>query len=358
MTITPKQYVPVLRWRAGEYRALSKLGTAGKSLVVPLIEVLEPDFDFEKSRPVKTIDKQLSDFGAQLQKSWGELPALLDGRQLLPATRMADGSHPMTYLFNAARAQGAVLTPVVALDSDVDYLLAVHDIDAHNMNGAVLRCTLDEALDPDFAVNVVTLLGRIAIDLSQLDIVLDLRSPAYEPQSALIAIIRSALASPTFLGARSTVVLGASFPETLTALSLPIQTVDRPEWRLYKALVARLTAEERRPAFGDYAVAAIAFPKGDMRFMRGSPNVRYAVQDGWLVARTKRVKGQTNHAYPGLCLSIMTSGQYMGPTFSQGSAYIHGCQSGTVTRGNPTTWKWVATNHHISVVLDDLSRIL
>ncbi|GAA0195989.1 hypothetical protein JKF87_17080 [Brevundimonas nasdae] len=75
------------------------------------------------------------------------------------------------------------------------------------------------------------------------------------------------------------------------------------------------------------------------------------------MARTKRVKGQTNHAYPGLCLSIITSGQYMGPTFSQGSAYIQGCQSGTVTRGNPTTWKWVATNHHITVVLDDLSRI-
>nr|WP_248286871.1 beta family protein [Brevundimonas pishanensis] len=357
MTISPKQYVPVLRWRAGEYRALSKLSVACKSLVVPLIEVLEPDFDFEKLRPVKTIDKQLLDFGAQLQKSWGQHPALLDGRQLLTATRMADGSHPMTFLFNAARAQGAVLTPVIALSSDLDYQIAVRDIAAQDMNGVVLRCTLDEALDPDFAVNVAFLLGMIAIAPPQLDIVLDLRSPSYEPQAALIAIIRSALASPTFLGARSSVVLGASFPETLTALTLPIQTIDRLEWRLYKTLITALTAQERRPAFGDYAVAAIDFPRGDMRFMRGSPNIRYTVRDGWLVARTKRLKGQTNHAYPSLCQSIITSGQYRGPTFSQGSAYISGCHAGTETRGNATTWKWVATNHHITVVVDDLSRI-
>jgi hypothetical protein len=28
-----------------------------------------------------------------------------------------------------------------------------------------------------------------------------------------------------------------------------------------------------------------------------------------------------------------------------------------VTRGNATTWKWVATNHHITKVLDDLARL-
>ena len=40
MVITPKHYVPVLRWRMGEYQALLKLDAARKSFVVPLIEVL------------------------------------------------------------------------------------------------------------------------------------------------------------------------------------------------------------------------------------------------------------------------------------------------------------------------------
>jgi len=341
----------------GEYQALFKLEAARKPFVVPLIEVLPPDFDFEKWRPKKDVNEHLTDFGEQLRKKWGERPAMLDGRQLPPETRMANGMHPMTFLFNAARAHGASLTPVVALDSDPHYQAAVRDIGALDMKGVVLRCALEEALDPEFDAHVSTLLLALGIDLMQLDVVLDLRSPAYEPQGALVAVIRAALSRASVAGARSVVVLAASFPEALTALKLPIQAVSREEWRLYKALVAVLGPLERRPAFGDYAVAAITFAQGDMRFMRGSPNVRYTVADGWLIARTKRKKGETNHAYPGLCGLIIGSGQYRGAAFSEGSAYIHGCHAGVLSRGNHTTWKWVATNHHITVVLDDLAKL-
>jgi hypothetical protein len=76
-----------------------------------------------------------------------------------------------------------------------------------------------------------------------------------------------------------------------------------------------------------------------------------------MVAKAKRGKGESNHAYPGLCASIITSGQYLGVGFSAGSAYIGGCRAGTEKRGNPTTWKWVGTNHHITKVADDLARL-
>jgi len=94
-----------------------------------------------------------------------------------------------------------------------------------------------------------------------------------------------------------------------------------------------------------------------MRFMRGSPNVRYAVDDAWLVARAKRTPGSSNQAYPGLCSLITGSGSYLGQTYSAGSAYIEDCRIGAATRGNPTVWKWVATNHHITKVLDDLASL-
>ena len=40
---TPNYYVPLLRWRMGEYQALEKLSVACKARTVPLIEVLPPD---------------------------------------------------------------------------------------------------------------------------------------------------------------------------------------------------------------------------------------------------------------------------------------------------------------------------
>ena len=42
----PNYYVPLLRWRAGEYRALKRLSDACRQRTVPLIEVLPPDYDF------------------------------------------------------------------------------------------------------------------------------------------------------------------------------------------------------------------------------------------------------------------------------------------------------------------------
>ncbi|MFN3931472.1 MAG: beta family protein [Brevundimonas sp.] len=356
--ITHNQYVPLLRWRMGEYQALLRLEASKKLSVLPMIEVLEPDFDFEKWIPKKTIDEQLSTFASQLNKKWGERPALLDARQLPPTTRMADGRHPMTYLFDETRALGGELTPVTALDYDASYQAAVRGIHALDGRGAVLRCTLEEALDPDFDVNVAALLAALGLSLSELDLVLDLRAPAYEPLQGLVGVVQAALGgSSTMANARSLVVMAASFPDSLAHLKTSLELLPRNDWLFYRSLIAALPKGVRRPAFGDYAVAAVAFPKGDMRFMRGAPNIRYATTGGWLVARRKRLKGETNQAYPGLCTLITGASAYHGATYSAGSGYISDCEHGRVKRGNPTTWKWVATNHHITVVLDDLARL-
>lgn len=356
--IMPTDYVPLLRWRMGEYQALEKLDPGLKAGVVPLIEVLPPDYDFELRKPKKEIGEQLSPFAKQLKKRWGDGPALLDAGQLPAAMRMDDGRHPLTFLFDETRAQEAALTPVTALDRDDDYQQAVFLIDAIDGRGVALRCTLDEALDPDFDTNVDTLLTRLEIEADALDILLDLQCPAYDPQDGLIAVVTAALSGATIFGdARSVTVIATSFPDSLADLKQAIQFLPRREWLLYKALVAQLPQGVRRPGFGDYAVAAVTFAQGDMRFMRGSPNIRYAVDDGWLVAKAKRDKGGSNQAYPGLCSYLTASGRFLGPTFSAGSAYIDGCRTGSEKRGNQTTWKWVATNHHITKVVDDLARL-
>ena len=356
--VTSKHYVPLLRWRMGEYQALEKLGDAQKAATVPLLEILPPDYDFELRKPKKDIDEHLNSFGDKLKKKWDARPALLDAGRLEPAVRMADGRHPMTFLFDEARLLGTSVTPVTTLERDAAYQEAVRVIEVMDLRGAALRCTLAEALDPDFDDKVGALLAGLEIEANSLDILLDLEAPAFDPQDSLIAVITAALTSAQiFAHSRSITLLATSFPETMAALTHSIQQVPRREWILYKAVIAALPNNVRRPAFGDYCVAALAFAKGDMRYMRGSPNVRYAIDDAWLVAKAKRTPGSSNQAYPGLCGLIIGSGSYYGSGYSAGSAHIEGCRSGTTTRGNPTVWKWVATNHHITKVLDDLAML-
>lgn len=356
--VIPNYYVPLLRWRAGEYRALKRLSDACRRRTVPLIEVLPPDYDFALHQPKKHIDEQLKPFAKQVEDHWPNRPGLIDAVQIGAATRMGDGRHPLTFIFDDARAKGLDLVPVTALDRDVGYQRSVQGIVAANARGIGLRCGLEEALDPDFEANVRGLLAQLGCPANAVDILLDLGNPKFDPQDPLIAIITSVVASDgIFASARSVTMLATSFPDSLTSLQYGLELLPRREWLLYKALMSALPDPVRRPGFGDYAVAAVEFPRGDMRFMRGSPNVRYAIDDAWLVAKAKRQKSNNNHAYPGLCDALIASGHFAGSAFSEGSKYIDGCRLGTEKMGNPTTWKWVGTNHHITKVVADLARL-
>ena len=355
---TPNYYVPLLRWRMGEYQALEKLNDFCKGRTVPLIEVLPPDYDFELRKPKKHVDEQLKSFAKQIEKRWHGRPALIDAVQIPAATRMGDGRHPLTYLFDEARAVGIMHVPVTALDRDAAYQQSVSAINAKDRRGAGLRCTLGEVLDPDFDNNAQTLLGSIGVELGGVDILLDLQCPAFDPQDSLVATLTFALSSSATLGlARTVTLVATSFPGSLANLQQPLEFLPRREWMLYKALVSALPANVRCPGFGDYVIAAVTFAQGDMRFMRGSPNVRYAVDDGWLVAKAKRQKTGANQAYPSLCGAIVASGQFLGAGFSEGGKYIDGCRVGTEKLGNQTTWKWVATNHHITKIVADLAKL-
>ncbi|WP_230772047.1 beta family protein [Sphingomonas sp. Leaf4] len=354
----PKPYVPLLRWRQGEYEALFRLAPPQKDAILPLIEILKPDYDFELRKPKRDLDEHLKLFGKRLGAKWKSRPALVDTGRLDSAQLMADGRHPLTFIFDQARAAGAPLIPVTGLGRDTAYQAAVSTIGMKDGRGAALRCSLADALDPDFDKHIQTLLENIKIHWTMLDIIIDLETPAFDPMPQLINIIVAALTGATIFNfCRSVTLLSTSFPDTLSNMANPIQRFVRHEWVLFKGVIAALPSGARRPIFGDYGIAAISFAEGDMRFMRGSPNVRYTTDDAWIIARAKGAKRGSNLPYPALCGLVTSSGSYLGAHFSAGSAYIADCQTGAATRGNPTTWKWVATNHHITKVLDDLSRL-
>lgn len=354
----PKPYVPLLRWRQGEYEALFRLGDPQKDATCPLIEILPPDYDFELRKPRKDLNEHLKLFGKRLGAKWAGRPALIDAGRLDPGGRMPDGRHPLTFIFDEARTVGAPLIPLTALDRDAAYHAAVGGTAAIDGRGAALRCSLAEVLDPDFDRQIEMLLDTLQIHWNELDIIIDLETPAYDPQDQLVAIIIAALSGATIFNAcRSVVLMSTSFPDSLATMTHAVQRFPRREWLLYKAVVVALPSGVRQPIFGDYGIAAINFAHGDMRFMRGSPNVRYTIEDAWIIARARGSPRGSNQAYPTLCGLVTGSGAYLGSGFSAGSEYIANCQTGAVTRGNATTWKWVATNHHITKVLDDLAKL-
>lgn len=358
MPVTVHDYVPVLKWRQGEYQALLRLDGARREHVVPLIEVTPPEFDFAEGKVKKTLEAQLEPFARRLKAKWGTQPAFLDTSLLAPTSRMPDGGHPLTYLMAGARELGAQLTPVTGLERDLAHYNAVAAAAMIDGFGIAVRCSLDEIAAPDFSKALEDLSKNLTCDLSELDLVIDLETKNFDPLDDLADLVAGLLQSETIYDeVRSLILIGTSFPASMADVKGPSQTIPRSEWLLYKKVVAKLPAGFTPPTFGDYAISSADIPKGDMRVLKPAASVRYAIDDAWLITKGSNVRDNGFEQFRDRCGDVLGSGKAFPVGYSAGSDYVRGCHANTEKTGNLTTWRWVGTNHHITKVVDDLANL-
>lgn len=271
---------------------------------------------------------------------------------------MQSGQHPLQYLSEQSFVQGATIVPVIRLSSDAAYRAAVTTANAMMLTGSALRCTLDEAMDPDFDANIDALLQSIGLALEECDVILDLEAPSWDPQEVLVGIVTAAMqASHAMLHARSLTLAGTSFPASMGEVTGPLQYWPRREWGFYGAVSAALANSGRIPGFGDYAIAGRGFTQGDMRILKPSATIRYTCDDGWIIAKGANVRDNGFGQYRGCSGTVIGSPRFLGTGFSPGSDYIEACCNGTASTGNLTTWRWVGSNHHITKVVNDLATL-
>jgi hypothetical protein len=358
MPTTVHDYVPVLKWRQGEYQALLRLDEAHRQHVIPLIEVTPPEFDFESGKVKKTLEKQLEPFAKRLKAKWGTQPAFLETALLEPTARMPGGVHPLSYLLESARDVGGQLTPVTGLERDLAHYNAVAAAVLIDGFGIAVRCSLDEIADPDFPRNVERLAVDLAGDISNVDMIIDLAAKNFDPIDDLANLVVTILQSdPIYDNVRSLILIGTSFPASMADIKGQSQTIPRSEWMLYKKIVAKLSAGFEPPTFGDYAISSADMPKGDMRLLKPSASVRYTINDAWLITKGSNVRDNGFEQFRDRCGDVVDSGLALPVGYSAGSDYVRGCHAKTEKTGNLTTWRWVGTNHHITKVVDDLASL-
>jgi len=334
-----------------------RLSAEAKSEIVPLIEICPPEFDFETRQPAKSIDEHLEKFGRRIETKWGARPALVDGGLIDPSERMANGDHPFARILAAGRSVGANLIPVTGLERDGAYQAAVQAALQLDRKGVAIRATLDDFAG-DFSANFDAVIKSIGVAATAVDIVFDLGSPNFEPLDGLASLVVNILKGHAeFEVARSVIVTASAFPGTMGDIAGPVQLIPRSDWLLYKAILGKLGPGDRTPTFGDYAVAAPEIFSGDMRLLKPSANVRYAIDDAWMITKGNNVRDNGFEQYRGQCSRISSCAQYLGEGFSAGSKYIAGCGKGSEKTGNMTTWRWVGTNHHLTKVVSDLASL-
>ena len=88
-----------------------------------------------------------------------------------------------------------------------------------------------------------------------------------------------------------------------------------------------------------------------------SANLRYTLEEEWLIFKGRNVRDYGYEQFNGLCRTLLQHKEYSGATFSWGDNYISQCAADKGGPGNASTWRKVGNSHHLSFVVYQLSKL-
>lgn len=342
----------------GEYQALSRLSTETKKFVTPLIEIPPPGYDFETNEVKKSLDAHVGGFGKKLKSKWDSRTCLIDTKYIDSDARMVDGTHFMERIFEEARDSSCQAVPVVSLQSDEAFLAVTKAICSEDKRGLCLRLQSDDFDKENLSKHIKEVLEEVGVGITNTDLVIDFGSPAFVPRVVHQRVLRGTFADiPGLSKWRSLVLAGSSYPETLQKVEKPIARIERMEWTAYKMYVRRAEDSVRLPTFSDYCVAHPSLVELDMRFVKPFAKLRYTTGQEWYIAQGRTVREHGFGQYRDMCSALMQEEDFDSSLPSAGDDYIAECSDGLANTGNLSTWVWVATNRHITRVVDDLANL-
>ncbi len=351
-------YVPVLKWRMGEYQALMRLEESVKDWVTPLFEIPTEGWNFETEAPLRSLDDHLASFGDKLFSKWGTRTCFVDSPYLDGASVLSNGVHHVQHIFQQTWQAGCAAIPVIGLQRHPAYLAAVQSIAGAILSGVCIRLEGDD-FGPALQPALHALISALAVPVQSIDLVIDLQASMAASAPMQASMWSTCLSQVSAASWRSLTVVGTSFPMVLGAAQYrPHGRTPRNEWLAYKQLLQALPVSARKPTYGDYATSSPNTGELDPRMVDPNAKIKYTVDDEWIVYVGTQIKRFGRGQYQAMCQSIIGASPsfFMGAGYSWGDAYIHGCAMGTEGTGGASTWPSVATNHHVTKAVRDVAN--
>lgn len=335
------RYVPVLKAKQGELRALHMLAEATLEITTPLLELVPSG-----SWP--------DDSDAELRKLPPKLAGLGQHRVLVDTVYLdqaAPEDREVSYIGQALdimRDAGLQAAPVTRLSDPVDIGRLIRERNAAPSIGAAIRVTLDDLIDlsdglPD---EVIAAAQRLGMDRAQVDMLVDLAEVNSERDTRILrTALLPALRSLDIGEWRTVAVISGAFPADLRDFApWTLDEVARED----AALWSRLRADFDGLSFGDYAVSHPALSLGVP--FAPPPQLRYAAAGRWLVLKGSRRDPRGHQQFHEICREISRHSDFAGSMLGPADASIVERGQGLHGPGNASTWRMIGTAHHLDLV--------
>lgn len=359
-----KHYVPVLKGKDGEFRALAHLAANAIHNVTPFIDIPRRDLDLDTNQPRNNIDVYLEKKAKKIHRAWGTTRQIfVDVFDLDLELRIPSGTHFVEYLFSRLRNYDVQAIPVIGLDrsEDTEYVDAVRNVVSTDKRGVCVRLLYEDLeMTTDTYSDVDDLIRTLGLSRRSVHLLMDFRSVTEADLYAVADMATDFLANLPDITDWKTITLSSSgFPENLGGI-LPrsIDTLPRTELDLRDELVARRRNIPRFPAFADYGICHPDILDFDPRVHTPSAAIRYTIEREWLIIKAGSIKRYRLDQFRELSNTLRRRPEYYGPNYSWGDNYINECANYAVGKGNLTTWRQVGTNHHITLVGSQIANSL
>ena len=351
-------YVPALKWKRGEARAIRDVNLAGPISITPLAEIVPQPWDWDLDEPTRAIEAHLDNQAQSIAGHWAtQRPIIADTLLLDPALRMASGDHPVRYLAYALQAKGIACIPATGPERDLDHVTACAAVYHEQNTDVCIRLMRDDLADPQISARLDFLLQSLRATPDRVHLVLDLRDvneSTLLPFASLAAVFINNIVLAQ--SARTLTVLSGAFPENVSGFGRGMNAHPRSDWRMWLAILR--STPVRLPAFGDYAIAHPELVEIDPRYVRMSASIRYTAIEQWLVPRGYAISDARRGGaaqYHDLAQQLQVHPHFSGRGFSVGDAFIDDVANKTIGPGNAEQWRWHPTNHHLQYVLSQLA---
>lgn len=350
MIFGPHHYVPVLKVKRGEKKALQDITASVRSRITPLFEIVEWNH-----KNVPTIDKHLETAFRDLDEAARRYTrCLLDARELEPA-----GFSAAAAVFEKAAAAGITFTPVTGLSRTADIASAL----VHRSNGIALRLKREEFEQGSLGRDVREFMVRHGLSHEEVDLIVDL-GPVDELVYDGVATLATAFLAdvPDKTRWRTFTLAACAFPDSMGGIERNSHSyAERNEWNVWRdELYANRRHLERLPTFSD---CGIQHPKGvegfDPRTMQASAAIRYALQRQWLLIKGAGTRvTPPSQQFPQLASRLVYGRhhvEFFGVRHCPGCAGMAAAADGASGLGSPEAWRRLGTIHHITSTVEGIS---
>jgi hypothetical protein len=359
MHVRDALYMPQLKWKAGECKALGTARDAMSGRLLPAFRIPPSGgFDPDEQRVLTPLE-HIRSFGARLSASWGKRLVFVDA-SLVDDDEHASACHrhPLTELIERAWLEGAFAAPVVSLQSSSSYVEAVKRYTSANRDWPIcLRLSLSDMERIRSFVELEVVVKAFGASAHNTVLLFDGGALHVSDSESFVHLLaeRFAVLAPRNAWAR--VFWGStSFPEKPSLKAGVDGQFPRSDWDLYQSIVNSGSDFPSIPMFSDYA---LEFPS-HYKPAKVPPvaHFRYSTEsDYWIFKGQTTKKPNGYEAIFPVARRLVGSEHFFGDAYSLGNRFIANLIADGAKTGNASTWRWASTDHHISLTLNQLSLL-